>query len=96
MPAGTPAATWEGFPIMPEALAGEDHGSFYTFTIAASPQEVQDFYESALSQQGLSLLAQGNSPNGSVLLIFSGDAGSLSISIIPQPHNILYVMLVKE
>ena len=50
-PAGQPAAAWNGIPIMPGAIAGEGDEEGYVFTLKATSQQVQEYY-----QQGLRLL----------------------------------------
>jgi hypothetical protein len=41
------------------------------------------------------MFAVGQGATDAVLLIFMKDAGTLSVSIIPQPDGIMYVLLVK-
>jgi len=96
LPSGTPASEWEGFPVMPEAIAGDGDSQGYSFTIHATPAEIQKFYETALAKLGWSLFASGQgAAKDTVLLIFMKDASTLTISILPQPDGILYVLLVK-
>jgi len=95
MPSGKPVSEWEGIPVMPNAIAGEggDHG--YSFTIDASPVEIIEFYGSELAKRGWDLLATGQGKTNAVLLIFMKEGNTLSVSIIPQPDGITYVLLVK-
>ena len=95
MPVGEPASEWEGIPVMPEAIAGEGDSTGYTFTIDASPEEIQAFYEQELAKLGWNIFASGQGATDTVLLMFMQDMAILSLSIIPQPDGIMYVMLVK-
>ena len=95
MPSGTPVAIWEGFPIMPNAIAGDGDSSSYSFTIMASADEVQDFYESQLPGLGWNLFATGQGETDTLLLMFMKGTNILTVSIIPQPDGVMYVMLVK-
>ncbi len=95
MPSGKPASEWEGIPVMPNAIAGEGDSKGYSFTINATPEEIQSFYEKELGKQGWNLLAGGQGTANAILLIFMKDVNTLSVSIIPQPDGIMYVLLVK-
>ncbi len=95
MPVGKPSSEWEGIPIMPNAIAGEGDSKGYSFTINASPDEIQKFYEKELGELGWNIFASGQGTTDAILLMFMKDAGLLSVSIIPQPDNIMYVLLVK-
>ncbi len=95
MPSGKPASEWEGIPIMPNAIAGEGDSKGYAFTIKASVDEIQKFYETKLAKLGWNAFASGQGTTDAVMLIFMKDTAMLSISIIPQPDGIMYVLLVK-
>ncbi len=95
MPSGKPASEWEGIPIMPNAIAGEGDSKGYSFTINATPEEIQKFYEKELGKQGWNMFASGQGTTNAILLIFMKDLSTLSVSIIPQSDGIMYVLLVK-
>ena len=95
MPSGQPAADWQGIPIMPNAIAGDGGSQSYTFTIQVTAAEVQKFYETEMPKSGWNLLSSGQGPTGAILLIFTKGADIRTISIIPQPDGVMYVMLVK-
>jgi hypothetical protein len=94
-PSGKPSSEWEGIPIMPSAIAGEGDGSGYSFTVNATPEEIQYFYEQELGKLGWSLLASGQGATEAILLIFMKDTATCSVSIFPLPDGTMYVMLVK-
>jgi hypothetical protein len=95
MPSGKPEEEWEGIPIMPDAIAGEEDAANYIFTIEATPEEIQAFYEQKMSRLGWNLLGSGQGTTDALLLIFIKDAATFSIAVIPQPDGIALVMLVK-
>lgn len=94
-PEGEPALEWQGIPIMPGAIAGDGDEEGYTFTIRATAQDVQAYYERELGKQGWELLAQAEGDNSSLMLIFTNDdSGTLSVSILVKGDELL-VLLVK-
>ena len=94
VPVGEPAGEWNGIPIMPDAIAGEDDGNGYRFTIQAESEEIQKYYALELSNLGWELLTVGHGENGAFLMFFTGSEGTLSVSIIPNGENVI-VMIVK-
>ena len=80
---------------MLNAIAGDGDSSSYSFTIMASADEVQDFYETELAGLGWNLFATGQGETDTLLLMFMKGTAILTVSIIPQPDGLMYVMLVK-
>lgn len=81
---------------MPNALAGEENGTSYSFTIVASPNEIQTYYGKELAKLGWNLFATGQSPASiTVMLIFMKDTTMVTLSLIPYPDGLMYVMIVK-
>jgi hypothetical protein len=95
MPTGKPVSNWEGIPVMPEAIAGEGDSKGYAFTIQATLDEVQTYYETEMSKLGWNILGTGQDKTNAVLLIFTKGPDIASFSIIPQPDGLMYVMLVR-
>jgi hypothetical protein len=95
MPSGNPSSEWEGIPVMPNAIAGEGDSTGYAFTINASPDEIQEYYEQELGKLGWNMLASGQGTTNAILLIFMKDTSTFSVSIIPQTDGVMYVLLVK-
>jgi hypothetical protein len=80
---------------MPNAIAGEGDNQSYLFTIDSSSDEIIQFYKTELVKRGWELLATGQGKTNAVLLIFMKEGNTLSVSLIPQPDGIIYVLLVK-
>ena len=95
VPEGTPTAEWNGFPIMPGALAGSGDSGSYRFTIKATAVEIQLFYQKELVTKGWELFPAGVGQSGTILLIFSKGSETLPISIIPYQEDMFIVMLVQ-
>ncbi len=93
-PEGTPASEWSGIPIMPEAIAGEGDPESYVFTVKATPQQVQDYYDSELGKLGWQSLGQGPEGNSLVLVFTDTNSATLTISILTKGDQTL-VLLVK-
>ena len=94
-PEGEPASEWQGIPIMPGAIAGEGDEESYVFTIRATAQEVQDYYELELGELGWQLLTRGEGKDSSLMLIFMNDAADMvTVSILAKGDESL-VLLVK-
>ena len=91
---GTPNAVseWNGIPIMPDAIAGEGDAEGYVFTVNATAQQVQDYYQAELEKLGWQLLAP---EEGDTSLRFVNKASeTLTISLITKGNQVL-VLLVK-
>lgn len=95
VPSGAPSSEWEGIPVMPNAIAGEGDSKGYYFTINATPDEIQKFYEKELGLLGWTMFASGQGTTSALILIFMKGSSTLSVSIIPQLDGIMYVILVK-
>ena len=94
-PQGTPAADWKGIAIMPGALAGQDDGSSYTFTIQATPAEIQSFYEENLGPLGWEVFASGAGDTGAAMIIFMKGEAMITFAVIPQEDGITLVLLTQ-
>ncbi len=92
LPDGQPASEWNGIPIMPEAIAGEGDEESYVFTINATPQQVQEYYQLELGKLGWQPV---NTDDGDSALMFTNNASAtITISIIAKGEQVL-VLLVR-
>ena len=89
-----PTKEWKGIPVMPGATAGEGDEEGYVFTIHATSQQVQDYYQVELARLGW----QPSDPetgNSSVILSFTDSTtATLTVSILSKEDEVL-VLLVK-
>ena len=89
-----PTKEWMGIPVMPGATTGEGDEEGYVFTIKATSQQVQDYYQVELARLGWQPSDQETS-NASVILNFTDStAATLTISILAKGDEVL-VLLVK-
>ena len=94
IPSGNPSSEWEGIPIMPNALAGQGDIKGYSFTINASPDEIQKFYETELAKLGWNMFASGLGTTDAALLIFMKDRSTLCVHY--SSTRWYYVCLVSK
>ncbi len=83
LPSGTPLADWNGIPIMPGAIAGEDAGGAYQFTTAADPADVVAFYEAELANLGFKVETAVYETGGQAQLNFQKEGVSGALYIVP-------------
>ena len=93
LPSGNPEKEWNGIPIMPGAINGNGDNEGYRFTINATAEEVQAYYEKELGKLGWGLMAAGSGATDSVMLIFNNEA-SLVMSVSIFPHGDLKLVLI--
>ena len=93
-PEGQSASEWNGIPVMPDAIAGDGDEESYVFTIKATLQQIQEYYQLELGKLGWQPFAQEDG-DSSLTLIFMNDASeTLTVSIIAKGDEAL-VLLVK-
>lgn len=95
IPTGKPAVEWNGLPIMAQAIAGDEGEGSYYYTVEATVEEVETFYESEMQPLGWSQLGVGEGENGALLMIFQKDEVIVSVSILLLDESTAYVFLVK-
>jgi hypothetical protein len=95
MPVGTPVSEWRGLPIMPGAIAGEetDTGA-YIFTINASLDDIQNFYELELRKLGWKKTSGGAGvPGLNYIANFKLKDDSIILMLIAIDQQTTYVLL---
>jgi hypothetical protein len=93
-PADSPVASWNQIPIMPGAIAGEESQGTYTFTVKATVEEVQAYYDKELPKIGWQPFATGTSENGGVLAIYQKGSQMLTMSIFVQGEITSVMMMI--
>ena len=79
---------------MPGAIAGEGDEEGYVFTLKATSQQVQEYYQLELGKLGWQLFAQENSDGSLLLSYMDSNAATLTVSILSKDEEVL-VLLVK-
>lgn len=93
MPDGKPAAEWGGIPIMPDALAGNGDEDGYIFTVKATVEEIQQYYETAMVELNWKLFASGEGSTGARIIIFIKDSKTASMALFPLEDGLMYVVV---
>ena len=94
VPEGQPASEWNGIPIMPNAIAGDGDDERYVFTIKATAQQVQEYYQLELGKLGWQAFATGDGDSSLMLNFMNKTSATLTVSIIAKGDEAL-VLLVK-
>ncbi len=94
LPTGTPLDEWQGIPIHPDALAGEETQGSYVFTAALSVADIETYYKLEMPRRGWGLLATGQGGTGAILLIFQKESQMATISVLVVDSDTVYVMIV--
>ena len=84
LPSGEPVSSWNGIPIMPGAISGEEDENGYSYTIRADAKLVQDFYNKGMPEEGWKYFATGTGETGSLLLMYQKGDKTCTISIYEQ------------
>ncbi len=94
-PVDKPLREWQGFPVMPQAIAASgDQGSYY-YSVEAFPADIEAYYQSEMAKRGWDLFASGEGETGTMMLIFMKDTDTVTVSILVNPDESIYVLLVK-
>ncbi len=94
-PQSPPLSEWNGIPVMEQASAGDESDGMYVYRIAATSEEVQDFYKTKLPDLGWE--SSFSIPMaGTALMIYTRDNQVLSITILPTEGSDLIVMITLE
>jgi len=83
-PAYSPLETWEGIPISPDAVKGQEYMGGYIYSTYQTVKVLKEYYLSALGEKGwhLSKIGESGSDDESVLLIFQNEVDQLSFTIL--------------
>ena len=97
-PQGTPVQEWNGIPIMPQAIAGQEftENNTYSFKAPVTTTEVQDFYTQQLAIAGwtqpfsVPVEAEGG------IMTFQKDNGSLLITITSSEGSVVVILTLTQ
>ena len=80
-PQGTPVDEWNGIPVMPEAVAGAEVESVYSYKANVTSEAAKDFYAAQLPLLGW--VEQFVQPGDTTVMFYMKDTQSLTITISP-------------
>ena len=95
-PQGNPAQEWRGIPIMSEAIAGQEFAvnNAYSFTVQASAQDVQAFYDERLTQLGWSQPFESPFDENGGMMTFRKERSSLAITVTPSEDSMVVLLVL--
>jgi len=77
---------------MPGAITGEGDQDGYVFTIKATPQQIQDYYQLELGKLGWQPMATGDGNSSTMLIFTKNGSTTLSVSIITKGDEALVLL----
>ena len=95
LPIGIPVEIWQGVPIMPDAITGDENEGTYTFTTASNETEIRAFYDEMLTDLGWVPFAEGAGETGLILFYQLGEQ-VVSFLIITDVIDGIQMVLVVE
>ena len=81
LPADAPLKLWNGLPIIPGAITGEELDDRYRFMLTAKVEDVRKFYKTELPKLGWEFVADGTGENSAPVTMFKKGDSFLSISL---------------
>lgn len=94
-PKSPPLSEWKGIPIMPSASAGDESDGMYVFRVAATSQEIQDYYNAQLKGLGWDMVFSFPMGDTAVLTYSKGDQVA-SVTIMPSEGEDMIVMITLQ
>lgn len=92
-----PLPEWKGIPVMPSATVGSDGGKGYYFYAESTLEEVNNYYLAEMARFRWDLDSIANIMAGSSLdvveLTFKKKTERVTVSIMPQSENLMYLIL---
>ena len=96
-PQGTPVQEWRGVPVMPQATAGQEFSdnNSYSFRIAGTSKDVQDFYVAQLTPLGWTQPFSIPVEEQGGLLTFSKDDSTLLVTIAASDGSVVVLLTMS-
>ena len=91
-PTGEPVGVWNEVPIMPEATAGNEVGTNYSFRAPVSAGEVRSFYEGQLAALGWEQMMSLPGSGELTVLLFTKDDRILTVTATGQGDEVIVVL----
>lgn len=94
-PTNPPLTEWNGIPVMPEAIAGDEQQGLYGYTIKVEVKAVLDFYTEKLPALGWSETFAVPESSGTAILLYEKGSQMLSVTVTTVNDHLL-VMLAMQ
>ncbi len=92
-----PMENWGGLPVMPGAVGGYDSPGSYAYFVDASLDEVDSFYEAALTEAGFSLFITVIDDEESLMDMYIQADKMVSIAALrPEGESLTMIILVSD
>ncbi|MEW5871560.1 MAG: hypothetical protein AB1894_19960 [Chloroflexota bacterium] len=86
--------SWNGIPVMPQAISGKADGESYTYTVAATVKQVQAYYDQEMPKVGWQPFATGTGDNGNLFLMYMKGSRVAAISVVAQGNSTLVLIVL--
>jgi hypothetical protein len=96
-PTGTPATEWNGIPIMPQALSGQEFNKgTYAYKLPLMAQaEIESFYDQKLSSAGWKSEFTASTGAHGGILVFNKDSQVLTVTVTTQDQDLLVLLILE-
>ena len=94
-PQNPPLSEWNGIPVMPGAIAGDESDGLYGYTIKVDTKSVEEYYADKLSALGWSETFSMPSSSGMAILLYEKGNQFLTVTITTLDDHLL-VMLTMQ
>lgn len=91
---GKPLLFWNGLPVMPQAIAGDDKRDMYRYYLIASREVVRQYYLQEMPRWGWLLFSSGGEKGGDVLIFIKGHT-TVTVGIVVR-GELVSVMLLNS
>ncbi len=96
-PQGQPVADWNGIPVMPQAIAGQQFSdNSYSYKVPASISDVQTFYTQKMKDLGWESLFNTELSSEGGLLIFQKDSDTVTFTVLPDTNDSANVIVMIQ
>lgn len=87
-PNGTPVEEWNGIPVMPQAVVGEEFSeNIYSYTVPASATDVQQFYNQQMEGLGWTSPFGFQVSQDGGIMFFQKESEFVTITVAPDRNN---------
>lgn len=94
-PQDPPLSEWNGIPVMPGAIAGDESEGLYGYTIKVDVKSVQDFYAEKLPSLGWSETFTMPDSSGLSVLVYQKGNQMVTVTITTLEDHLLVMLTLQ-
>jgi hypothetical protein len=94
-PQDPPLTEWNGIPVMPEAIAGDESDGLYGYTIKVEVKAVEEFYAGKLPALGWTEQFSMPGTSGMAILVYQKDNQTLTVTITSLQDHLLVMFTLQ-